>query len=38
VAHRDPSRLVGSGLVMALTDRVSEGGAKRIDKSDSPAG
>jgi uncharacterized protein (TIGR00645 family) len=29
---------VGSGLVMALTDRVSEGGAKRIDKSASPAG
>jgi hypothetical protein len=29
---------IGSGLMMAPTDRVSEGGAKRIDKSASPAG
>jgi uncharacterized membrane protein YqhA len=28
---------VGPGLVMTLTDRVSEGGAKRIDTSASPA-
>jgi uncharacterized protein (TIGR00645 family) len=29
---------VGSGFVLALTDRISEGGHKAVDKSTSPAG